>query len=108
MYQDNEIDLYNIKRSNGDWLRLTAYLKEDGSVLLEGQDFTTLAEDMFGDEEFEYQYYIDKENVEKLKIALDDEDILNGLYRFFHGEILNEDFQKMCASNDILIQYNSI
>ena len=90
-----QVDIYNIKPEAGDWFRLTAYLKKDGSLYLEGQDFTKLAEEMFGDEEYEYGYSFSKTETEKLK-AIFGKDLLKGLVAFFGGGPDNKPFLAKC------------
>ena len=50
--QYREVTLYDIERENGERFLLSARIV-GGALLLDGQDFTALAADMFGDEEYE-------------------------------------------------------
>ena len=93
--ETREAELYNIQPDHGDWFRLTAYLRADGSLYLEGQDFTKLAEDMFGDREYEYGYSFSKTETEKLK-AIFGKDIFKGLIAFFDGKPDNKPFLAKC------------
>lgn len=96
------VTLYDIKREDGDWFSLRAYIDSSYNKLyLEGQDFTKLAKDMFGDEEYEYFYVFSKESIIKLKKALNNDDLLSGLNDYFHGEMLNSEFIELCKKNDI-------
>lgn len=95
-----EITLYEIKREDGNWYRLSASL-DGGCLYLEGQDFTALAESMFGDEEHEYYYSFDAENTRKLAALFRSDDLLAGLSAFFGGELRNIEFLRLCAENGI-------
>lgn len=79
---EREITLYDIKRENGDWFILRAYL-QDGKLKLEGQDFTGLAENMFGSEEYECFYYFDLENTKKNCSSVEYRRSVKGFSRFF-------------------------
>ncbi|HPX33208.1 MAG TPA: hypothetical protein PLT36_06875 [Erysipelotrichaceae bacterium] len=96
------VTLYDIKREDGDWFSLRAYIDSSCNKLyLEGQDFTKLAKDMFGDEEYEYFYVFSNKSVEKLKVIFNNDDVLDAISTFFHGEMLNSEFIELCKKNDI-------
>ena len=101
--------LYDIKREDGDWFCLRAYIDQiDNKLFLEGQDFSKLAKDMFGDEEYEYFYIFDKISVEKIKKILNNDDILLALSDYFHGEMRETDFIELCKNNDIAYKLHVI
>ena len=93
--------LYSIIEDNGDEFTLCAYMLPDGRLQLEGQDFCETAEEIFGDEEYEYYFTFDAENTEKLKNASDATDILFWLKDYFGGEMRNEEFEDFCEENGI-------
>ncbi len=103
---EREITLYDIKRENGDWFILRAYL-QDGKLKLEGQDFTGLAENMFGSEEYECFYYFDLENTKKLAHLLNTDELLKGLAVFFGGEMKDREFFAFCKENDVQFSFSS-
>lgn len=104
---NKEVTLYDIKRNNGDWLILKAYLSE-GKLKLEGHDFTMLSESMFGDEEYEYFYFFNQENTQKLSLVFNKkEDLLQCLLDFFNNEIKNQEFIKLCRDNNIAYEFSS-
>lgn len=98
--KNRQIEIYNIKKENGDWFILRAYLA-NGCLILEGQDFTEMAEDIYGDEEYEYYYSFSKEDAIKLLSILGGDDILNAVKFFFNGEMKNKQFRKLCEENSI-------
>jgi len=96
------INLYDIKREDGDWFSLRAYIDPlSNDLFLEGQDFTKLAEEMFGDEEYEYFYIFPTKSINKLKVVFNNDDVLDAISTFFHGEMLNSEFIELCKKNDI-------
>lgn len=101
-----EVSLYDIKWNNGDCLIFRAYLNE-GKLKMEGHDFTSLSESMFGDEEYEYFYFFNQENTKKLSLLLHNDDLLQGLLDFFNNEIKNQEFIKLCKDNNIAYDFSS-
>ena len=108
LMKKKQADLYRIEPKGGNWYRLTAYLRKDGSLYLEGQDFTVAASEMFGDEEYEYGYSFNPENAEKLKLALGVKDLVKGLVAFFNGELKNKEFLKFCEEHGVEYRRSSI
>ena len=103
--EPRKCEIYHVEKKNGDWFCLTAYLRADGSLYLEGRDFTELAKQMFGDEEYEYAYSFSKTETEKLK-AVFGEDLFKGLIAFFDGNPDNHPFLAKCEEAGI--QYERI
>lgn len=79
-----------------------------GALLLEGQDFTALAADMFGDEEYEYYYSFDGENTKKFAAVLGGNDLLKALQNFFGGEMKNGALERFCHENGIEYRSGSV
>lgn len=104
---NRKIELYNIKRDNGDQFILRAYISS-GCLYLEGQDFSSLAEELYGDEEYEYYYSFTKEDTDKLLSILGGDDILNAVDSFFDKEMKNTDFKQLCQENGIEIKTHVI
>lgn len=98
---ENKVTLYDIKKDDGDWFKLRAFMLSDGRLVLEGQDFSKIAKEWFSDEEHEYFYIFDFENTNKLKVVLNTDDLLVSLVSFFNGEMINKEFFKFCEDNDI-------
>ena len=98
---ENKVILYDIKREDGDRFYLQAVLFLDGKLALEGQDFSKIALELFGDDEYEYYYMFDVMNTNKLKIALKTDNLLHSLVKFFNGEMINEKFRIFCKESDI-------
>ena len=94
--------LYDIKRDNGDQFILRAYVDTfTHGLILEGQDFSSTAKEMFGDEEYEYYYRFSKEETEKAKKMLGNADILAAVSGFFHEEMRETEFIEFCKQNGI-------
>ena len=94
-----KVTLYHFE-NNGDLFILRAYLN-GSSLVLEGQDFSKVAEEGFGDEKYEYYYSFDPENTEKLKTVFNTDDILNALVFYFNNDMNNKKFRELCDSNDL-------
>lgn len=101
--QDRKVNLYSIKKDNGDWFLLRAYT-HNGCLTLEGQDFSQPAKAIFGDEEYEYYYSFDLENTRKLMKVLKNDDILNALIHFFNNKMKNEEFIKLCNEGGVFFK----
>lgn len=102
----NSVTLYDIKREDGNWFRLTAYLS-DGELKLEAHDFCELAESMFGDSEHETFYMFDSENTQKLLQVLETDNLLEGLQNFFGGQMKDRDFFELCKKNGVMCTFTS-
>lgn len=105
---ENMVILYDIENSNGDQFILRAYIDNDNCLLLEGQDFSSLAEEMFGDEEYEYYYSFDLENTIELSYHINPNvhietgsQLLNELKCFFNGEMKEKEFFDICKKYNI-------
>jgi len=94
-------ELYNVKVENGDRFILRAYILSSGELQLEGQDFCELAEELYGDEEYEYYYLFDLQNTNKLKSILGANDLIDSLVEFYKDEKSSEKLFKLCDDNEI-------
>lgn len=101
-------ELYNVKKENGDQFILRAYILPSGELRFEGQDFCELAEEFYGDEEYEYYYLFDLENTNKLKFILKADDLLDSLVEFYKGDISSQKFFKLCDENGIMYKIHVI
>lgn len=104
----NKVELYNITQDEDNSFILRAFLNLDGSLTLEGQDFCTLAKDLYGDEEYEYYYIFDLENTNKLKILFETDNLLESLKRYFKNKMLLIEFREFCDSNNIVYNVHII
>lgn len=107
-FMSNKVELYNITQDEDNSFILRAYLNQDGSLTLEGQDFCTLAKDLYGDEEYEYYYIFDLENTNKLKILFETDNLLESLKRYFKNKMLLIEFREFCDSNNIVYNVHII
>lgn len=94
-------ELYNVKVENGDQFILRAYILPSGELQFEGQDFCELAEEFYGDEEYEYYYLFDLESTNNLKSILQADDLIDSLVKFYKGEMSSKKLFKLCDDNDI-------
>ena len=100
--KEKSVLLYDVKNTMGDWYLLRAiYNQETGMLTIQSRDFSQQIEDLFGDEEYETIYYLDKENVDKLKALLKCDNILKGLEDFFQERMILHRFIKLCEENHI-------
>lgn len=104
---EKSITLYHIEKTNGDCFLLSARI-HDYCLLMEGQDFTKLSESMFNTSEYEYFYYFDRINTQKLQAALKSDDLLESLKGFFNEENKNQKFEQFCVSNQIKYHYGTM
>lgn len=95
-----EITLYDIKREDGNWFSLTAYLN-NGELRLASHDFCKLAEDMYGNEEHETFYQFNVENTTKLAAVLKTKNLLKWLQLYFDGKMRDREFLSLCEKNNI-------
>ena len=80
-----EVVLEKIENENG-MQRLTAYLRKDGTISIEGHDLGKEVEKAFGRYEYEWQWTIESKDVHLLKEALGGkEDILRVLEKEYSG-----------------------
>jgi len=94
-------ELYNVKVENGDRFILRAYILSSGELQLEGQDFCESAEDLYGDEEYEYYYLFDLQNTNKLKSILGVNDLIDSLVEFYKDEMSSKKLLELCDDNEI-------
>ena len=99
----DSIKLYDIKEGNN-WFSMNAAIR-NGKLEMIGTDFCKLAEDMFGGEEVEHIYNFDMENTEKLRKFLAEEDLIEGLNKFFDNQMREAEFIKFCKENEIKYRY---
>lgn len=95
------VELYHAWGKSGDQFFLGACILPSGELQLKGQDFCKFAKEFYGDEEYEYFYYFDIENTNKLKSILKAEDLLKSLVEFYRGKTTNKKFLKLCEDNGI-------
>lgn len=101
-----ETTLYDVKREDGNWFGLTAYL-DNGELRLARHDFCELAEEMYGNEEHETFYQFNAENTMKLAAVLKTEDLLKGLQVYFDGKMRDGEFFDLCEENNIRYSFFS-
>ena len=65
-----EVYLRNYQSENGEVSSLTAYLKEDGDLVLEGYDLGKSVEKHWGDTDYEYWRTVKNEHVPKVLLEL--------------------------------------
>lgn len=99
-------DVYNIRKDNA-WFMLRMRVEPDGGLYFDGQDFCTLSEQMFGDEEHEYYFDFTAQNAERLRLALGAETAAEGVLAFFAGQDRLNEFFRFCAAHDIPYHYFS-
>ncbi len=96
------LNMYDEKQEDGSSFRLTASLDSDGSLVLEGQDFTPVAKEIFGDREVEYYYVFSPNEAKKLFSILEGEEPLLALKEtFFQKGIDNNPLLTFCDNHGI-------
>lgn len=90
MLEKRTVVLRNIKRAvSGNEYHLRVKFNENNYLVLDGQDFSSSAEDIYGEEEYEYVKTIYKRDLPYLKRVLNvgiDEDLLDYLEANYSGE----------------------
>ena len=80
----------------------------NGELTISGQDLGPFVEDVWGDSDYEYWYFLDKENTEKLLAAIHGEtDLEAALLREFSGEDGCRKFRRICRKNKIAYGFHS-
>ncbi len=94
---------------DGTWNQylLRASINEDNDLVIEGQDFSSLSEDIFGDEEYEYSITINCKDLPFLRQVLkigDSEDLLDFLEANYSGEKSFE-FERLLQNSRVPYNY---
>lgn len=81
---------------------------QDGVLTFSGHDLGPYVEEMWGDDDYEYWYTLDKENTEKLLTVIHgEEDPEAALLREFSGEGGCRNLRKVCRRNKIKYDFSS-
>ena len=90
------------------WVTVTAYIK-DGKLTIEGQDLGDAPMTFFGTDEYEYYYFFDKDNTEKLltEISLNVNDPISELQQRFSGMTACRDLRAFCEKHGIKYCFDS-
>ena len=79
-----------------------------GRLSFAGQDLGPLVEEVWGDLDYEYWYYLDQENTEKLLAVIHgEEDPEAAVLREFSGEGGCRAMREICEKNGIEYRFNS-
>ena len=95
----SELTLCNYKDDHLDSF-VTAEVK-DGKLTISGQDFNMLAEELFGDSEYEYFYALNQENTLLLATLLKGETFAEALVNYFSGLDGCKQFRDFCDAHNI-------
>ncbi len=95
----SELTLCNYKDDHLDSF-VTAEVK-DGKLTISGQDFNMLAEELFGDSEYEYFYALNQENTLLLATLLKGETFAEALVNYFSGLDGCKQFREFCDAHNI-------
>lgn len=106
-FNGREITLCD-ERTETVWVNVRAYVK-DGRLTIEGQDLGKAPNDFFGSDEYEYYYFFDQDNTNKLfrELSVADCDPVSELQRRFFGLTACRDLRAFCEEKQIKYRFES-
>lgn len=90
------------------WVSVRAYIK-DGKLTIEGQDLGEAPKEFFGSDEYEYYYFFDKDNTNKLFQELSEtgNHPISEFQQRFSGLTACRDLREFCEKREIKYRFES-